>query len=507
MNLRYLFFLLLLSLYACSSEVEESEYEKPNILIITVDDLTAKYIGAFGSELTITPNIDGLGKQGVVFQNAVTQAAMCTPSRNSILTAQYPHNLGLYHNLDLKKLEKGIWNFPKAVKELGYTTYFIGKNHLIPNNDGINAANNIEFLDEAMKNEFGFDIVRQSKGRTMVKTKALREIKTQGYWERGQDIYGDYLDENGLLDKFLHPEKGYISTLDPDSEYQDGFYTNLATEELSHHNNSNPFMMWLNYSGPHFPFDAPKKFQKKMKQAEIPKPIGGYNVPNDIPHIFQPHPNPYKSEGKFDVTLEYRRRYLSAIAQVDYQIGRMLRYLKKHSLLENTVIIFFSDHGIMLGDHCLIEKETLYNEVLNSGLIINWNKRIKAKKVRDVIEILDVAKTVIDLAGGEQEDLSKVPNGHSLVPFLFNEDKFTGPGVGFSETRNFRSITTSNFKFVDIADSPILFDLKNDPQETINYAKDKPEVVKELKNQLDEWLINTPPVLAPKYELINNGIE
>ena len=109
----------------------------PNILFIEVDDLTAKYLGIHGAKIARTPNIDSLAQSGVIFKNAMAQGVMCTPSRNSLITGKYPHELGLYENLDLKSLPKDIWAFPMTLQQHGYTNFWVGKNHLIPYRGGL----------------------------------------------------------------------------------------------------------------------------------------------------------------------------------------------------------------------------------------------------------------------------------------------------------------------------------------------------------------------------------
>ena len=158
--------------------LSERSLDRPNIIMIEVDDLTAKYLGFNGGKFAQTPNVDELAKDGVVFLNAVVQGTMCTPSRNSIITGLYPHNLGMYHNLDLNQLPTDTWTFPKELQKLGYTTMFLGKNHLIPNLKGHNANSPSELRDLTLKAEMGFDTVYQSMGRAVILNRLRQQAKS-----------------------------------------------------------------------------------------------------------------------------------------------------------------------------------------------------------------------------------------------------------------------------------------------------------------------------------------
>ncbi|MFM7185359.1 MAG: sulfatase [Planctomycetota bacterium] len=106
--------------------------DRPHVVFIEVDDLTAKYIGAFGARHVRAPNIDALARRGVLFTNGIVQGCMCAPSRNSLVTARYPQNLGLYANGDVRQLPADTWAFPAALQASGVHTACIGKSHLLP---------------------------------------------------------------------------------------------------------------------------------------------------------------------------------------------------------------------------------------------------------------------------------------------------------------------------------------------------------------------------------------
>ena len=474
---------------------KHKNFDRPNILIIEVDDLTAKYLSAFGSNYNVTPQVDKLYRHGILFENAVTQAAMCTPSRNSLITAQYPHNLGLYHNLDLKELPSDIWTIPKALKNLGYNTLWIGKNHLIPNLQASKGLNRNELVNQAMKDQMGFDYVYQSYGRTMVYNMYKNKQSETENWTLGHDTYGDFLIENGHMEQFLSDSQE-SSSLDKDSIYMDGHFTTVALNSLKSYQEDKPFLLWLNFSGPHHPFDAPEEFQNIAKRKKIHLPID-FEPSNAIPSYFKPHISQINLNG----IREYRRKYIASIAYMDEQVGRILNFIKSSDFADNTVIVFFSDHGIMTGNHRAVEKETLYQEVINPSLVFYAPHIFDAKREKKVVELLDLGKTLVNMAGGDSADLAMVPNGHDLSPLLLGYDDFNGRGYGFSECSNFRSIYDGSYKYIDHPTDPILFNLAQDPKETRNFIDQEKPIAQKLKQIMDSWLLETAPVLPPAKEI------
>ncbi len=469
---------------------DERNLTKPNIIMIEVDDLTAKYLGFNGGKMAQTPNVDELAKNGVVFSNAVVQGTMCTPSRNSFITGLYPHNLSMYHNLDLRQLPTDTWTFPKELQTLGYTTYFIGKNHLIPNLMGHRANSPSELRDLTLQKEMGFDTVYQSMGRAVILNKLRNKAKLNEDWTIGDDHYGDFLANNGLIEKFKNENGNSPTTLHPDKEYMDGYYTSIALKTLENYKSTDPFFLWLNFSGPHTPFDPPMEYMDRFEDRNMLQPIDTINQNYRFPKELRPELNKYT---KFQ-TLNYRKRYQAAITYMDAQVGRILSFLKKSKFNENTVLVFFSDHGIMTGDHGLLGKQTLYKEVLDPSLIIYQPKEYKAQTITTAVELIDVGTTMIDIAGGTKENLLHSPNGYSLLPLIYGDMTFQGPGYGISETRNYRSIFDGTYKYIDHPEHPFLFNLKEDPDELNNIALEKPEIIKKMKLILDEWLESKRPI-------------
>jgi len=337
--------LIIYSLLLLVSLGVNAQEKKPNIVFIEVDDLPAHYTTIMGLKTSDTPTIDKLADEGVFFNNAIVQGTMCGPSRNTFITGVYPHNLGFYQNGPFKGLDKGVWALPAALQRAGYYTAHIGKSHIHPSKKGLKGTK-VEVSRKGHE-ELGFDYVWNSLGRTVV---GGRNIK------KGKDMYVDFLIANGYLDRMKLKEK--ISTLPPDV-YLDGLYTKLALEFLEKHKND-LYFMWLNYSVPHGPYDVEQKYHDKFDESMVPTPNYYDDKGENIPALLRPHPiQPGKK-----ALLDEQLGNLSNISYMDYQVSRILDKIKETGHEDNTVVVFFSDHGIFVGDHGLVHKSSLYKEVL-----------------------------------------------------------------------------------------------------------------------------------------------
>ena len=487
--------LLFVAFIITSSFISHQKKDKqPNILFVEVDDLTAKYLGCFGAEFAVTPNVDALAKNGVVFENSICQGTMCGPSRNSLIAGLYPHNLGFYENKQLPSLPKDVWAFPKALQGEGYETFWVGKCHVRPSTQGIKANSPSERKDKALQQQMGFDHVYQSAGRVVVLKTSKKQIAKGKGWKKGKDAYGDFLFENGLLEKFVEEtDKQIPTTLDPDTEYMDGHFTTKAIEQMKSYEGEKPFFMWVNFSTPHGPFDVPQKYHDMFKAEDMPEIIDPAAEQFEVPAHLKHSINKKGKKG----TAKMRAEYAATIAYMDDQVGRLFDFVNNSKFADNTVIVFFSDHGLMTGDHGLVHKTTLYKEVLNSSLIISQPKKYKASRVVQPVELLDLGKTVLDIAGADEATLNSCPNGFSLVPFLENK-KYVRPEAAFSELEGFISATTTRYKYIHNEELPILFDLEKNPNETINFAKENPQQVAEMQKMVADWIERTGEVMPPQ---------
>lgn len=482
---------------SAQSAKSKPDNSRPNIVFIEVDDLNYEYLSCFGNKLVKTPNVDNLAQNGVRFTNAFAQGMMSGPSRNSLMTGMYPHNMGFYQNGDLKSLPDGVWTFPKALQRAGYYSSWVGKCHIKP------------FLEtrdktEAMRTQMGFDFVQQTMGRTvlggaeygeeaestekknkMEKVQAPEDAKKAQRQQKMQDAdwYMSYLKKTGFQEKFLQ-EFPNTSTL-PEDVYLDGFFSKSAEEFIKGYKSEKPLFMWINYSVPHGPYDVAEEYHKPFSADKMP----GFTTTN-----FVSPPNLIKRTKMFKSEAEAKKEQAGIAASVsfmDRQVGRIIKQLKDKGLYENTIIVFFSDQGVMAGDHRLIHKSTLFRQITNPALIISYPKGYeKNKTVTSPVELRDLVNTVLEISNATPADKSYHSTSYSLLPLLQAKTNKVRE-YAFAEIEGYVCISDGKYRYIEGVDAQLLFDDEKDPKNLNNIAAASPEIVKKLSAEIAKWKLNS----------------
>ena len=461
--------------------------QKPNVLFFEVDDLMYKFVGSVGMNVIKTPNIDRLVTSGVYFSNAVCQGMMCGPSRNSFIAGLYPHNIGFYKNGQLRQLPNNAWTIAPAMKRAGYNTAWVGKCHVKPPRRGRKQSE-----QDGLKKYMGFDYAVASLGRVM-----LGKMMRTGKNVKEDDVYFEYLKSKGLYEQYKNDcvKKAKVTSLSED-DYLDGFYTNTALNWLRTKRDRNrPFFLWVNLSTPHGPFDVPQKYHDMYKNVTIPGPDS-----NDFGGVQIPAPLLKNNKPAKEDTEEYRKGYAANVTYMDTMLGKIISELKAEGVYDNTMIVFFSDHGIFMCNHGRTHKGTLFREILNPSLIISFpGKFQKGEIVSAPVELVSVLKTAMSVADAQPEDRN-APFGENLVPLLTGKPGYKTKYV-FSEIENFQSCFDGRYHLITntTGEKVLLYDLKNDPKELNDIAAECPEKVKELQKAVDRWFAETGPALPAEY--------
>jgi arylsulfatase A-like enzyme len=280
----------------------------------------------------------------------------------------------------------------------------------------------------------------------------------------------------------------------------DGHFTNLAIEWIDQHqmNHDQPFFLWLNLSLPHGPLDVPKPYHAPYSDRQFPTVIPAGDTSGLPPDLVAAK---YKKNKN---VLDNQRQYAACVAFIDMLVGKLVDGLQRQGIRDDTMIVFFSDHGIMLADHGLSGKGTLFKEVLNPSLIISLPAAPREGVVETrPVELLDILKTSLEIAGASQDDISR-PFGESLRPLLMGAGEYRRQAC-FAEITGFYAVVTSQYKYINNFDyqenetGPVLFDLQHDPNETRNVAAKHTEVVQSMQTIADEWLKATKPVRPPYF--------
>jgi len=455
--------------------------DKPNFIIIMPDQHRADILGCAGTPVK-TPNLDRLALEGIRFTNAITQSPLCVPTRASMLTGRYVHETEVYGNhVFLHETHPGMikTSFLNILKENGYETVDVGKMHYVRHKAG--HGKRIEGKDfsqlDHVKNqvskmkEIGFTEVQEVSGK-------------MGSFSVGS-IYTDALKENNLLDKLKqHIAKFPMIYSDPmplpEEFYIDSFVGNLAIKWLENYANNNDskksFCLFMGFPGPHDPFDCIKEYRDLYNPEDIELNEEELKEPKR-PFPFYVTLSRSISRSKF-ITKEYiqkcRAAYFANVTLIDKKIGQLRDVLEKAGLLENTWIIYTSDHGEQLGDHKLFMKFVFYRSSVNVPLIIRPPNGMKGKIIEQDVELIDIPATIFDIL-----NIKLPPNhrGKSLMPFVNKDtliEKYQHKEFCLSQVGGYAMGATNKWKFVvDVATGKLLelYDRNNDYYENNNLAK------------------------------------
>jgi len=435
--------------------------ERPNILLIMTDQQRSDTINAAGAHFMKTPNMDRLAKGGRLYKNAYSPNPICMPARHNMLTGLTARYHGYPDNCWGFGMPDGLPTFPEILSDNGYETRTIGKNHFYPPRRH-NGYLNMELMQEVP---------------------AFRE----------QDEYLLYLKENGLGHiqnihgvrnlLYMVPQQSQI----PDEHHGTTWAADRTIDFIETNNGRHPWMLKLGWIAPHPPFDVPEEYADLYKDADLPEP---YVSETDLSSLAEEN----KQLGDLP-TPEYVRRmrelYYGAVSHIDYNLGRILDSLEASGQMDNTLIIFTSDHGEMLGDYGTYQKWLPYDSCSKIPLIIHYPKRIKAGEVTDdFADLNDILPTFLDAAGLEYPGIHQLP-GESLLSEAPAKDR-DHQYVEYSEgNRRWISLRDHNYKYNYYfgGAGEELFDMDHDPGECRNLmenplTRDAKEAKESLKKEL-----------------------
>lgn len=407
-----------------------------NIIVIMCDQLRKDYLSAYGCEGIKTLNIDSLAENGVLFTNAVTASPVCGPARACIMTGKSVSEHGVFTN-DIE-FNESLNYLPEMMTSLGYKTAAFGKLHHTPAND--------------MKGfEYG---VLMEEGR-------LKESEPYLKWKHDRNSVFDY---NGLID-----------------DYYEHFIADKAIDYIRKNADKEMFL-WISFQSPHDPFDAPKCFRSQVDYKKLPK---------TKKNAFMSESAKYRSaltqkRGWWLNSKSEKIKYAAEILEIDYEIGRILKELKKQNILQKTHIVFSADHGELLGDYNMHGKGPYpFTSQFEVPMIV-FSPIISKKIVKDnIVSNADIAATVLSLAG-KNSGLGNSVNilSEEKVPVRYSE---------FCDIAKFVSTDKYRFCFYPFSREMLLFK-RND--ETVNYAYDK-NYEELVLSFLNEIILNLSRVVRP----------
>ena len=460
-------------LIACFTSCRNGfEQQQPNILFIIADDL-ADRLACYGDSVAVTPNLDNLAENGVLFANNFCQYPTCGPSRASLFSGLYPFETGYTHNKggSFNEYLPDVKTLPRLFRENGYFTARVGKIfHMgVPREIGGPGTDDTLAWDVAINNA-GYDEMSEN-------------------WENATHVG----DSHGQGVRVVYDAPDI-----PDSEMTDGVGLKEAVRLLKENNpkqTGKPFFLAYGLFRPHPPMIVPLKHWNAIDISKFEIPHVPVNDRCDIPeinwHLKQPGYNFIPDTHG----VNYAHAYYAAIHFVDELAGKLIQELENEGLADNTIIVFTGDQGFHLGEHGHWHKSSMFEQACRVPLIIvDPRQKEKGKKCYNLTGLIDVYPTLCDLAGiNPKHKLS----GISLKPQL-NDINIHGKHFEFTMgTPNGFGIRTKKYRYTEWrkdrvnTDFSMLYDLENDPNEFNNEANN-PEyrrIISELKQKLDSAIL------------------
>jgi len=424
--------------------------DRPNVLFIAVDDLRVE-LNCCGQGHVHSPNIDGLARRGTLFEQAFCQQTVCNPSRASVLTGLRPDTLKVWDlPTHFRTHHPGIVTLPQCFKRNGYFARGIGK-----------------IFHNWRQDEWKGDEASWS-------VPSILHYATHGADKPRV--------EGTLLPNLASGRRGTECRDVPDNAYYDGRVAEAAVAALRElARQKRPFFLGVGFWKPHLPFNAPKKYWDLYDREKLPLPEV-LRPPVDAPEIALTRDR-FDGAKERDLLRELHHGHLAAISYLDAQVGKVLDALDATGLSPNTIVVFWSDHGLHLGEHGLLRKTTVFDLDARVPLIIAAPGFRGGQRTASLVELLDLYPTLLDLCG------LKPPHrlaGRSLRPLLKDpQARLRSAALTQTPRPNYPrgkaprvmgySIRTDRFRYTewrDFATGQVtareLYDHRSDPGETRN---------------------------------------
>jgi choline-sulfatase len=481
---------------------------KPNIVWIVADQLTPLLAGVYGHPVVQTPNLNRLAASGVRFDAAYSPCPVCAPARASMLTGKYVSNIGAYDNAAPFSAEEPTVAHYLTVA--GYDTALSGKMHFI-GPDQLHG-----FRARLTTNLYAADFAWVPKRG--LQPQERHQVEYTGPTGHAFNYLGEAV-KVGKWSQFL--------SFDEETHFRALEYLHAQSIEreraMDDGREPQPFFLCVSYTHPHEPFWPPQAFWDIYEDAEIEIP----EFPDNLDETYSALDrwlNEYHSVDKPktlrdpDSIRRVRRAYYALVSYIDHKVGELLDSIEQNGFMENTVVIFASDHGDMLLEKGMVQKRTFYEMSSRVPLILTYPKlNLAGEIIIEPVNLIDILPTLLDFAG--ISPTQRIPmDGLSLLPIMKGEEKNTR--VAFSEYHSQGShapcfmVRQGRFKYIYIHGYySQLFDLENDPGEWHNLSGNPAfnEIEKSLLARVlgrfnPEWIEQDVMASIQKREMIKQAM-
>jgi arylsulfatase A-like enzyme len=452
--------------------------QSPNLLYVFPDEFRQQAMGFMGQDPVVTPNLDAFARESLVLTQAVSNCPICSPYRAMLFTGKYPINNGVVTNcysetipygIELKDTERCLTD---VLHEAGYHQGYIGKFHLhLPKEEHIPYT-------EGWRGEPGLGTFWDS-------------YTPPGPGRHGVDFWYSY----GCCDQHLTPHywtgDAPVDQRIDVHEWSVKHETDVAIDYIRNADGTmrdpqKPFALFVAHNPPHMPFEqVPPEYLAPYADLDTAELLNRPNLTGD-----QNHP-----------AFGSVRNYFAAISGIDSQFGRLLTVLEEENLAEDTIVVFTSDHGEMMGSHGLMGKDVWYDESLLVPFMIRWPDKIVPGSEDLLFSTPDIMPTLLGLMGFNESVPAEVEGSDFARVFLGQLcDRPTSAfyfitGPQFPDRPERRGVRTGRYTFVVIRhaerDEYLLHDNLKDPYQLENIADQEPGVIHTLKQELNGWLRKT----------------
>lgn len=424
---------------------------QPNLIFIMPDQLRPDFLGCYGADFVETPHIDSLAARGTRYDRCYSTSPICVPARASLLTGLDSLATGVTDNgqwlrPDLGSM--GIHTWPELLAAQGYYTAAIGKMHFYPWD---------------LRHGFQYRVIAEDKRWIHIRDDYYHFLRGHNERKYHGNEHEGYFDNRGAIINRLPWELSV-----------DHFVGQEACHFVRTYGKDKPFAMMIGFPGPHCPYDPNAEFLAQVDMETMPDPIP--EVPDNAPQLrqrnIQGNLGAWNGVDYTEFTAAHKRKirahYAASVMQIDYEIGQLLNALRETDQLDNTIIIFASDHGDYLGDHNLIGKGTFHESSIHVPLIVHRPGDTAARSNTQLVTLTDVTATLLSLGGAELPSyLDSTP-----LPDLELADSQTRE-VLIGATSSGQMIYDGSWKLGKYDTGEILlFNLDDDPQEQRNLAAD-----------------------------------
>lgn len=427
--------------------------QRPNIVMVMSDQHRGDCLGAAGNKAVHTPHLDRLAAEGALFSNMYSTTPTCTPARTALLTGLAPWRHGM---LGYGRIGEGYSiEMPQAMTDAGYYALGIGKMHWHPQRHLHGFARTI--LDESGREE-------TADFRSDYRAWLMSQYPTIDPDATGLTFNDHRAWPYKLLEE-LHPTRWTGDT---------------AVRFIETYQEPKPFFLKVSFARPHSPYDPPQRLWDQYGDAALPPARVGdwakkYAARSDD------SPNIWHGDVGADQVRASRRGYYASVTFIDEQIGRILDALERRNLLENTLILYFSDHGDMTGDHHLWRKSYAYEPSAKVPLVVRWPKgtlsATRGTVFEQPVEIRDILPTCMDAAGAPG---AETLDGRSLFELIANPKARWRDAIDlehdvcYHPSNHWSGMTDGRWKFVFHAQTgeEQLFNLRDDPYEEHDLGRD-----------------------------------